>query len=72
MESGNSLGKGGLALACGGAMEGQLGHREEREKDTHGLSTTNTSSSFRSPRHMPLLTNSFLRVSPSPSASPIN
>ena len=48
-------------------MEGLIG-MEGRE--AYGLSTTNTSSSLRKPNAMPLFTNSFLRVSPSPSASP--
>lgn len=41
-----------------------------RQKKTYGLSTTKTSSSSRSPNAMPLLTNSFRLVSPSPSALP--
>ena len=48
-------------------MEGLIGMEGG---EAYGLSTTNTSSSLRRPNAMPLFTNSFLRVSPSPSASP--
>lgn len=45
--------------------------QEGKVNVTYGLSTTKTSSSFRRPRASPLLTSSFFRVSPSPSASPV-
>ena len=51
----------------GGGVEGLIGMEGG---EAYGLSTTNTSSSLRRPNAMPLFTNSFLRVSPSPSASP--
>lgn len=44
---------------------------EGQRGETYGLSTTKTSSSLRNPRARPLLTNSFFRVSPRPSASPV-